>query len=180
MLLACSAADATVSTGISSWHSTASLAPREIEPGRSFRFAPGATTIWVLAAGVDEDEGHPGRLVLDLEAAQVDAGLVEPGARQPSELVVPDASDEAHVGAEACRRNGLIRSLAARDPFELGVRHRLTRTRKALAEADEVEVDRADDGDARRQPERLGRERAEVVERAVHEVLPQVEKTGPE
>jgi hypothetical protein len=104
-----------------------------------------------------------------LEAAQVDAGHLEAGAGKRPKQVVSHAADERHLGAEPGRRDSLVRSLPSWHALELGVSHRLARPRQTFAETDEVEIDRADDRDSRGQA--LRSERAQIVERAVHQVL---------
>ena len=73
----------------------------------------------------------------------------ELGSAPLAEVVVADGADEADLGAEPGRGDRLVGALAARDAVELGARERLPRPRQPRDGGDEVEVDRADDRDAR-------------------------------
>ena len=175
MRLACSAADVTLDGNLELAEHRVALASVN-EPG----WSGGARRDddLVLAAGVNQDERDARRLVHHLKPAQVDSRLVQPGARELPELVVTDAPDEGHVGAEPRGRHRLVRPLppgtrssSASVTVSPGRGSRSQKpTRSRLIDPDR---------DARRQVSLRG-ERAEVVERAVHEVLAQVEEAGPE
>ena len=100
-----------------------------------------------LAGGVDGDQGDAGRLV-GLAHVELDPCLAQPRERLVRERVTADRSDERDPGAEPRAGDGLVRTLAAREPRERRTAHGLAGTRQLLTAHDEVEVDRADDGDA--------------------------------
>ena len=102
-----------------------------------------------LPRRVDRDQRDPGRGVLG-DPALLDAGLTQPRERLFGELVAPDAPDQRDLGPEPRRGDRLVRALAAGHAREARAAHRLARARQPLRLHDEVEVDRADDGEAAR------------------------------
>ena len=99
----------------------------------------------VLAVCRDEDQREPGAagtLQVELDAGRVEVreGLVGLG-------VVADRADEPNRRAEPGCGDGLVRALAARKPVEGGRGERLAGPRQPVDLRDEVEVDRADDGE---------------------------------
>ena len=136
----------------------------------------------VLAVGCDEHQRDAGWSSDGLDV-EVDARSAQPDERLVGEGIATDAADEPHVRPQACRGNCLVRALAAREPLELGAAERLAGPRQPLDARDEIEVDRADDGDPRRHAPSVtsGRcERAQVFERLPEQVLAQVEESRPE
>jgi len=99
----------------------------------------------VLAVIAYEDDRHSSRRI-DLFDVQSDAGFAKTGERFACIRVLADAADHADVGVEPGCGDGLVRSLAARYPFEPSAAHGLARSREGLDPCDEVEVDRPDDG----------------------------------
>jgi hypothetical protein len=103
----------------------------------------------VLAVGVHDDQGNPGRPALTQD--RLDPGLAQAGEGFLGELVVANAADERHLGAHPRRGYGLVRPLPARKAVEGGIGERLPRSRQPLATRHEVKVDRADYRQLRRQ-----------------------------
>ena len=99
----------------------------------------------VLAVVGDEDDRHARRRI-DFFDVQSDSGFAETGERLAGIRVPADAADHADVSAEPGRGDRLVRSLAARYPFERRTAHCLSRSRERFDPCDEVEVDRPDDG----------------------------------
>ena len=128
-----------------------------------------------LTGGVDEDQRDARRLVRLCELER-DAGVRSPASASSAIGVSTDRADHRHLRAEPRARDGLVRALPAGKARERRVGHGLARAREALAARDEVEVDRPDDGDARRQ----AGERAQVVHRRPEERVLQVEEPGPQ
>ena len=77
----------------------------------------------------------------------MDAGLAQSRERLVCDRVPSDAPDECDVGPEPRGGHCLVRSLAAGHPREVRAAHGLARARQALGLHDEIEVDRAHDGE---------------------------------
>ena len=122
----------------------------------------------VLPLGVHEDESHAGRRV-DALQVELDAGGDERGESLVRKRIVADGGNECDLRAEAGCSERLVRALAARDACERCAGDGLARPRQALAPRHEIEVHRADDGDARAatrgQVLHVSRERAGVRSR---------------
>ena len=98
-----------------------------------------------LPLAVHRDQRDSGRDVLR-EPALLDACLVECRERLRGDRVVPDTADQRYLRAEPRGGDRLVRALAAGHAGEARATHRLPRPRQPLRPDDEVEVDRADDG----------------------------------
>ena len=135
----------TTSSGISSWRGRSLGEVDVVRANLSIRSR--CDDDRVLAVGVDDDERNACRYV-SLVPARGDTCVVQALQRALGELVSPDAADHRHLGAEPRGGDGLIRTLSARDLRERGARDRLAGPRQPLRAGDEVEIDRADDGQA--------------------------------
>ena len=181
----------TASSGISSWQSTASSSASSNPARQPVR--AGRDDDLVLAGRVDEDHRDAGRR-FRLAASSSST----PASRSPASASSANGSahgrDERHLRAEARARDGLVRALAAGHALERRAGDRLAGPRQPLAARDEVEVDRADDGDAggmrtyegdpsrsrplaRPRPTRLC---AQIVDGRAEQRVSQVEQAGPE
>ena len=78
---------------------------------------------------------------------ELDAGVVKADERFIGERVVADRADHPHARTEPRGRDRLVRALPARHAQEVVTGERLPRPRQPLDARDEVEVDRADDGE---------------------------------
>ena len=77
-----------------------------------------ANAIRVLEfVGRDQDDCDPGRCC-HLAERQLHAGLAQAGQRVACVRIGSHTADHSHVGAETCRRHGLIRALAPGDALE--------------------------------------------------------------
>ena len=109
-----------------------------------------------VRSGCDDDRGLPrrvhgddrdaGRCVDDVDV-DPDSGFLESAKGLPGEFVVPDAAPEGDLRAKPRRRDCLVRSLAARPTRERRAGNGLAYARETVGTNDEVEVDRADDGE---------------------------------
>ena len=160
----------------------------------------------VLPGRIDEDQRDarrtPGREVeLHARAAKTRKRLI-------CVRILADGADEPHRRSEPRRRHRLIRALPAGKALEPRTRHGLSGARQAVHTGHQVEVDRSDDRQLRRQARlrrrlrcrfqdvrapparpsamtsrRVGssrRKRAEIVHRVGQQVLAEVEEAGPE
>jgi hypothetical protein len=116
---------------------TASALPTSTSVGVSRRLAPGRDHDHVLPARIDENQRDAAFALITHHTAGVDPLALE---RSEHEFVPAYPADEPHPGAEPRGRYRLIRALAARDPLEHRVGHRLTGTRQPLAARDQVDV----------------------------------------
>ena len=101
----------------------------------------------VLATFVDGDDGDAGGAAPAVDVGEIDAGRQEFAERDLADVVVADRADEAHLGPGAPRGERLVGALAAGDQRIIGTPHSLARVRRARHPADEVDIDRAEDGD---------------------------------
>ena len=104
----------------------------------------------VLAGGVDGDQRDASRAVRALQLVEADTGFLELGERGPREVILADAGDQRHDGAEPGRGDRLVGALPARDLAEGRAGDGLPRPRQPLGTGDEIEVDGADDGETGR------------------------------
>jgi GTP-binding protein LepA len=99
----------------------------------------------VLAPGVDGDDGNPGRHVHGgRELGALDTPCLEIGANHATVIVVADAADEMHLGAERSRGGRLVRALAAERLYELAVGDGLSWRRQPRPVPPEIDVRRPD------------------------------------
>ena len=147
-------------------------------------FAPGATAIAFSPSASTTISATPVGASTRCRSSSTPAATSD-AERLVRERVAADRSHEPHLGPEPRRGERLIRALAAWNARERRAGDRLTRPRQPLAARDEVEVDRADDGDPRRvtagacQWTQRG-ERADVVDRRAEQRVAQVEEPGPQ
>ena len=73
----------------------------------------------------------------------VDSRFVDPLQGFFGERVLADGADHPHLCAEPGGRDGLVRTLAAREALEARVGNGFAGLRQPLATRDEVEVDRS-------------------------------------
>src|SRR5206468_680754 len=100
---------------------------------------------------VDHDERGPGRRVgSDHHALDADPFGLECGANAAAGGVVADARDQAHLGAETARGDGLVRALAAVVDEQRAAADRLADGGQPGCGDREVDVRRADYEDASR------------------------------
>ena len=78
---------------------------------------------------------------------ELDARVAKPGESLVGKGVPADRRHHSNVRPEAGTRDRLVRTLAAGKPFERRSADRLTGAGQRRAAHDEIEVDRADDGD---------------------------------
>jgi hypothetical protein len=98
----------------------------------------------VLAVPIDDDERGPGRHVTDFShACDVNSLRAKRLQRGAAEFVVAHRSNERNRSAEASRRHGLIRALAALVASERATGHRFAGGRQAVNRYDEIDIDRA-------------------------------------
>ena len=120
----------TVSTGISSWQSTASASPSRRPPRRS-AFAPGATTIWFSPSSPTRISATPVGVVDPADAVEVDAALL--GAA-PAPRPRTDRRPTAPIIAHVARRAAPPRAPGSR-PFRPGRARRSRRSASPPAAA---------------------------------------------
>ena len=101
-----------------------------------------------LTFGVHLHERNAGRSVGGSQVER-DASLAQAGECLIGERVAADRRDQRHVGAQPRAGQRLVGPLAAGDARERGPDHGLPSARQPLDACHQVEVDRADDGDAR-------------------------------
>jgi len=76
-----------------------------------------------------------------------DARVPQPGERLVGERVASDGADHPHASTEVGGGDRLVRAFPARHAYEVVTDERLPRPRQPLHARDEVEVDRADNGE---------------------------------
>ena len=110
-----------------------------LAPGDStIVFSPFSSTVMMATPVV------PRRRV---DAGEIDAGRGELAEGDFADVVIADRADEVNLRAGSSRRERLVGALAAGDQRIVGAAHRLARMRRARHPADEVDIDRAEDGD---------------------------------
>ena len=93
----------------------------------------------VFAVVGHTDNGMAGGKAAVLDAADIDPGIAHLGAK-PFILGI-GRSDMAHIAAGAGQRNRLVRTLAAKHPFVVARRQRLSRGRKMRDPIDQIDID---------------------------------------
>src|SRR5207249_3089394 len=111
---------------------------------------PGHDDDGVVGVGIDDDAGGAGGPgLVDEDVADVDAALAEVGQGLPAEQVGADAADEGGGGAEEGGQECLVGALAAEAELEVVPGQGLAEAWQARGAEGQINVDRADDADAR-------------------------------
>ncbi len=101
----------------------------------------------IFAAGIDRNHGNAGMTWTANDARQIDARLAKRRQRYIGEIVLADRTDHGNLGAGPRCGERLIGAFAAGVGVVVGGGDGLARARQARDRGDQVQIDRAENGD---------------------------------